>query len=414
MPRASASVALRLKPKSTKEFPTTDADIYFGNLDGQIQELTRLTRESPDLDANFLALSAAHHTRGRFRGDLREIQLGIDTLGVCLKKTPDNAQCLLMRAEQEQSLHRFGQAREDLEHAKKFDADPVRVATLEMDLDWNAGRYATAIEAIRKARIAHPSFSTWLREAQLNHDLGLENDADAAFEAAEDRIVDTGPLLVAHLNVQRGMQKVQTGRIEEACVFFRAAVERIPNYVAGNEHLAEALRMLGKNDEATRIYEKVVQLTDDPEFLHALAELYAANGKTKEAAELESKALAGYEVLLREYPEAMYWHGSEFFMAIGKPQRALELLQKNVALRPNSVSFVALANAELANNRMQDAKLSIDKALAMPVVSASLFWTASRIYRRLGDAPTADKFRARAETLNPRIARDEPEESDPR
>jgi Tfp pilus assembly protein PilF len=105
----------------------------------------------------------------------------------------------------------------------------------------------------------------------------------------------------------------------------------------------------------------------------------------------------------------MYWHASEFYMATGDVKQALVLLRKNVTLRPNSTSYVALARAELANGRASDAKGSIDKALAMPLVSASLFWTASRIYRRIGDAAKADGFRARAEKLNPRITRDEPD-----
>jgi tetratricopeptide (TPR) repeat protein len=182
----------------------------------------------------------------------------------------------------------------------------------------------------------------------------------------------------------------------------------MPADVAANEHLTETLHMLGKNEEATRIYETVVKLTDDPEFSHALAGLYAASGKAKESQELEAKARAGYAALLAKYPEAMYWHASEFYMATGEVRQALELLRKNVSLRPNSTSFVALARAELANGRANDAKVSIDKALAMPVVSASLFWTASRVYRITGDAAAADKFRSRAEKLNPRIAADEP------
>jgi hypothetical protein len=69
---------------------------------------------------------------------------------------------------------------------------------------------------------------------------------------------------------------------------------------------------------------------------------------------------------------------------------------------------VALARAELANGRTADAKTAIDKALAMPIRSASLFWTASRIYRSAGDVASADAFRDRAKRLNARIDADEP------
>jgi tetratricopeptide (TPR) repeat protein len=305
---ASAPRVLRGKPKSAAELPTTRAEIFLANLDAQIDELTRLTRAQPDTTPNLLLLSAAHHTRGRFRGDLDEIQLGIDQTSTCLKLEPDNPLCPLMRAEQEQSLHRFPEARADLERAKALGADRKRVSALALELDWNSGNYDAAIPAIRGARVAHPSTATWLREAELEHSLGHEAEADAAFEAAEDLLEDTSPLVIAHLDIQRGIQKVETGRLEEAVTFFRAAVERMPTYIAANEHLAETLHMLRQNDEATRIYEDIVARSTDPEFFHALAELYATSGRPEhpeKAAALRAKAQAGYAALLVKYPEAM-------------------------------------------------------------------------------------------------------------
>ena len=398
-----AAKKLRGRPKAASELATTDAQIYLGNLDGQIAELTRLTREHPDLISNVHMLSAAHHVRGRYRGDLDEIQLGIDEASACMRLDPENAGHALMRAEQEQSLHRFKEARQDLERARQLGASPSRVLDLETELDWNDGLYDKAILAIRKARLERPSSATWMREAQLNHDLDREDDADAAFEAAEDLITDTAPLPVAHLNVQRGIQKSQRGLLEEACGFFREALSRMPSYVAANEHLAEALHALGRDDEATAIYEKVVTLSDDPEFLHALAALYAVRGRPAESRELEAKARARYDDLLQRYPEAMYWHASEFYLATGDTKRALDLLRKNITLRPNSTSYVALAHAELANGRVADARTSIDRALGMPVRSASLFATASAIYGQAGEITAAEAFRARARRMNPRL-----------
>ena len=206
--------------------------------------------------------------------------------------------------------------------------------------------------------------------------------------------------------MQRGIQKKDRGRLEEACLFFREAVARVPTYVAGNEHLAEALHALGRDDEAMAIYEQVVRLSDDPEFSHALADLYAAHGKSAEAHALETNARTGYAQLLEKYPEAMYWHASEYYAAVGNLGRAIDLLRKNVVLRPNSASYVALARAELESGHLAEARAAIDKALAMPVRSASLFWTAALVYERAGDAPSAATFRERARGSNPRIELD--------
>lgn len=405
---APAQGGLRRRPKTAKELPTTSGDIWLENLEGTIAELERLVSERPEIGQNLQKLASARHLRGRVRGDVGEIALGVDHLTKCLEAQPEDATCALMRAEQEQSLHRFEQARKDLELARREGADPVRVVELETELDWNAGRYDEAMARIRKARIERPSTATWIREAQLAYDLGADAEGEAAFERAEDLIADTTPFVVAHLNVQRGIQLAARGKLDEACLFFREAVARLPAYVAANEHLAEALHRLGRDEEATTIYEEVVRRSDDPEFAHALAELYEQRGRSEEARALRAKARARYDELLEKYPEAMYWHASEFYLSIGEKKKALELLQKNVALRPNSTSLVALARAQLANDLVDEARASIDGALAMPVKSASLFWTASLVRRRSGRAEEADALRERARALNPRIEADEP------
>lgn len=386
---------------------TTSEEIYLSNLEGQIHELERLSKEAPSNTSLLPRLAAARYTLARFHNDPDELQAAIDVLDACLKAMPDDVMCLLARAEQEQSLHRFPQARADVEKAKKLGGDATRIADLEAELDFNDGKYERAIAAIRKARAERPSSPTWMREAQLEHDLGDDAKSDAAFDQAEKEISDTSPLPVAHLEMQRGIQNVARGKLEGAVAYFRRAVARMPSFVAANEHLAETLRWLGKKDEAIAIYENVVKLSNDPEFAHALAELYRAAGREADAKPLEEKARAGYERLLAKFPEAMYWHGSEFFASVGDTKRSLELLRKNLVLRPNSTSYVALARAEHAAKNDGAARKAIDAALAMPIVSASLFWTAHEIYLRSADA--ADKAKApgfaeRAKTLNPRIA----------
>lgn len=394
--------AIRTAPKSARELPTTDGDIFLGNLEGQTRELARLVAEHPEIPQNRQRLSSSRNLLGRIRGDVDELQRGIDDASTCIRLAPDAAECRLLRAEQEQSLHRFAAAADDVAEAKKLGAPPARVADVETELAWNAARYDEAIAAIRRAARERPGPATLLRLAQLEHDLGKDEASDAAFVAAEDRVTDTGPMPVSHLYLQRGIALTDRGRLEDAVVFFREAVRRMPAYVAASEHLAETLHLLGKDDEATAIYTRVVASSDDPEFAHALARLHAAHGRAAEAKALEDKAETRTRELLATYPEAMYWHAAERYLELGQADRARALLEKNAALRPNSTSFVALARAQLDAGDLADAKATIEKALAMPVVSAKLFAIASRVEERLGDAAKARAHRERALALSPR------------
>ena len=402
--------ALRMRPKTQAELPTTAGDIYVGNMEGQLEASQRVLKYDPKSAPKVAAIAAMQYAVGKFRGDLDMIAAGIDTQGKAIALDPNNGQRYVVRASQEQTLHRFKQAHADLDEAKKLGAPAEDIAAQEQELDWNEGKYDTAIRSIHEAAARKKDLYTLAREAQLHHDLGEYDAAEREFEQAEDSFdTDTSPLPVAWLYVQRGIHLEKIGKPEIAVLFFREAVARIPKYVMASEHLAEALHMLGKDDEARAIYEDITHRSTDPEFMGALAGVYRKLGMTKEADALKAKATARYGELLVKYPEAMYWHASEYFLGEGgDPKKARDLLLKNVELRPNSTSWVALARAQLAAGDAPGAKTSIDKALAMPLVGAELFWTAARAYKAAGNAAKSTEYATRAKTLDPLIDKTEP------
>lgn len=405
----SNATGAALGPGGMQKVPTTSAAIFRENFEGQIAELDFLHRADPGSVWKLQMLSDLHASHGKYAGDLDEIQLGIDQISQCIEAEPNNSELLLDRANQQQTLHRFSHARADLARARQLGASEIRVGLVAQELDWNEGLYAEAIAAIKKTASRQRTSATVAREAQLYHDLGLRDESDRAFARAEDAVRDTSPLPVAWLDVQRGLHMTNTGRFDEAVAFFTAAVDRLPSYLMAKEHLAEALHLVGRDAEAISIYEGIVKHSTDPEFMGALAKLYAAHGRLPEARELTSRASAGFDQRLRTYPEAMYWHAAQFFLDQGNdPRKALALLRQNVAIRPNSESYTALARAELANGLNEDARVSIERALAMPVRSGDLFWTAARVYRRLGAETKSGQFAALARDVNAAIERLEP------
>ncbi len=404
----AAPPALRGKPRTQAELATTSATLFLANLDGQVEAMEKILKFDPKSAPKLNMLSSAHYVRGKHRGDLDEIQQAIDITTSAIKLEPANPALYISRADQEQTLHRFPEARADIEKAKTLGATGDDIGAVIQELDWNDGKYDSAIASIHAAA-TKPSLYTLAREAQLHHDLDEQEACDREFEQAEDLLRDTSPIPLAWIDVQRGLHKMKTGKFEDAVLFYREAVARIPSFVMANEHLAEALHFVGKDDEAIAIYEDITKRSPDPEFMGALASLYRDKGKTKEADALKAKATARYAELLTKYPQAMYWHASEFFMSEGaNPKKALELLTKNVALRPNSISYVALARAQLATNDAKGAQASIEKALAMPIKSAELYWTAARVYTSVKDAAKASEFSTKAKAFNPAIEKTEP------
>jgi tetratricopeptide (TPR) repeat protein len=394
---------LRGVPKGEKELPTTAGVIAWANMEGQIQALAQDVASRPKDVYALRPLGAQKYRHGRVTGDLDEIDESIKLVTRCLEidKKPDE---YVERAAREQSLHRFKAAQADLDQGKKLGANADWLASVQADLDWNAGKYEPAIVFIRAQRQKSASAGTWTREGTLELELGNYEAADRAFEAAEDMMDDTSPFPVAQLDMTRGIQKQRQGLLLAAVAFFREAVRRLPQHVGAREHLAETLVWLGQDDEATKIYEEITKTSTDPEFMGALSSLYRAHGKTAEADALHAKAAARYDELIKKYPEAMYWHAAEFFGGDGKdPKKALDLLKKNLDLRPNATSQTALAKAYLANGFPKEAKEQIDKALAAPADEAKKHWVCAAVYKKLGDAAKSDACASRAKSMNPMI-----------
>ncbi|MFL6263770.1 MAG: tetratricopeptide repeat protein [Thermoanaerobaculia bacterium] len=402
---AVETAALRGAPLGPRELPTTSARIYLGNVERQIRALEAGVRREPaNLDAR-RELAALQHMHGVFREDLDEIQSGIEQIGECIRRSSGSGPFWLLRASQELSLHRFREAQADLERARVLGAGSNAAAAVEQELDWNQGRFEKAIASIRAAARARPTVDTMARLARLEHDLGNYEAADRAFEQAEDLIVDPNPIPVAWLSLQRGRHKLDLGEYDQAVVFFSEALARVPSYPAAREALGEAFHLLGRDEEAAAQYRQILEQDPRSDVAADLALLYRAMGRPSEAAALALRARQRYEELLIRYPEAMYWHAAAFFLAQEEPGRALQLLSLNLTLRPDSPAWTAHARALFALGRMDDARRSIDRALAMPVVSADLYWTASLIYAAAGDKPQSELLARRAREHDPDIAR---------
>lgn len=389
------------RPRTQAELPTTSESIFLGNLEGTVSAARKAWDKNGSPSSAILLVGPLAQT-GELRADLDRIAEAVEIAGEALKKAPKDVRLLLARADANATLHRFDAALADAKLAHELEASDHTEALLA-DLAWQRGDYEAAIPAIRKAA-QKPSFGSLVRLAQLELDLGNVKAAEQAFARAETRIKDVSPVPVAWLSVQRGLLYLHTGRFEQAERFYLEAVARLPSYPMALEHLAEIEALLGKREQAVKRYRDVIAKTENPEFMAALAGVLDDLGKKAEADELRKRAGKRYHELLKRHPEAMYWHAADFFLEDGgEPKRALELLKKNAKLRPGADSFVALAGAELENGKIDDAAKSIERALASPLRSAELDWTAARVKLAQGKTEDAKRHENKARAHNPKI-----------
>jgi tetratricopeptide (TPR) repeat protein len=239
---------------------------------------------------------------------------------------------------------------------------------MQTELRWNQGDYTAAISEIRALAESSSNVAAVARSAKLEQDLGNFCKAEELFCRAEDLIVESDPFLVAWLFVQHGELLIDVGQAEQAKEFFREAMARLPDYVAAHEGYGRALALCGENERALRVLENCAAKSRSPELMAQLGSLSGLQGRLQDADTWISAAGREFEILVAKYPEAMYWHAGQFYLKEGNnPARTEELLVENAKLRPNSESWFALAQAQLANGKIDDARESVTKILGKPV-----------------------------------------------
>jgi tetratricopeptide (TPR) repeat protein len=348
-------------------------------------------------------------TEGRIFDDITKVDEARVHARDLARRNPTSARAAILLGELELSLHRIPEARAALTAARRLGAGEAKVAHLATELEWLAGDARAAIVAIRgAAEAASAGPAELLRLGTLELELGNYDAASDASRRVDARLEPGDVLQEATLHLYRGLLAEARGRVGEAEEHLVRSLDALPSFVPAADHLAE---LKAKDDEletARKLYERLVTTSPNPEFVFGLAGVEERLGKTDDARKNRQKARELYEDLLRRFPEAMAWHGAEFFTGIGDARRAASLLRDNLAVRPNGTSRYALARAELEIGELATARELIDAALSDPPRSAPMLWTAARIHAESGDVAGACRHAAASLALRPTIREQEP------
>jgi len=232
--------------------------------------------------------------------------------------------------------------------------------------------------------------------------VGEFDTADALYQEALDAYHGKSMEPIAWMHLQRGLMDLARGRYEDALAHYRESETWLRGYWLIDEHIAEVTLLLGKPEEAKALYLDIIERTNNPEFMDAMAGVLLEEGKKDEAAAYVAKADARYRELMAKFPEAAYGHALEHYLEFGEGAKlVVELAEKNHALRPNTDAKVLLAQAYLKAERVPDAKKVIEEALATPWNTADLHATAAKVFRAAGDATKADDELAKAKAIDP-------------
>ena len=356
---------------------TLSGDQYVALLEERTLQWQQAVYEQPNSLPLLSQLAPSIYRLGVYAGDLYRVSQAIGYMSRAIilaekNNAPALPQLYLSRAAMHLTLHQFSRASYDIERAEQLGNDPPILWLLQGELYWNLGDYNKAQGLIKKAANQAPNLRSMTRLAIFYFRTGRYEEAQKIFNDAEKHIDVTNPIQTAWYYVQWGITYLDHQQFTQAETYFRQATSIAPNYVLALEHLAETLASQGKITESIGYYQHVLTLSNSPEFVSALADVYKEQGDTEKANTLAEQAKTAYDELLAFFPEAMYQHAADFYHAYGEHQTALKLLKSNTSLRPNSESYHLLAQAQWTMGQTAQAQQSLLQALKGPLISPEL------------------------------------------
>ncbi|MGH9786999.1 MAG: tetratricopeptide repeat protein, partial [Terriglobia bacterium] len=199
---------------------------------------------------------------------------------------------------------------------------------------------------------------------------------------------------IAHLELSRG-------RVAAADQLLPAAFELFPDYHYALSQRAKVRTAQQRHAEAADLLRQLVQVAPNPENFYPLAEALDRAGRREEAQaafeEFEQKALREVEWADNANRELIFYYADH----ARKPAEALWIAQKEFARRQDVYTLDAYAWALYVNGEYVEARQQIERALAVGIRDAKLFYHAGAITAKLNDRLAAEKYLRESLQLNP-------------
>jgi len=308
-------------------------------------------------------------------------------------RNPQSQEALLLRAHVLQNLHRFKESetlarRLVQQRGLSFDYGLLGDALMEQ------GKLHDAVEAYQRMMNLKPDLRAYARAAHMRW---LKGDLEGAIEAMQLAASAGSPQdaeSAAWANTRLAFYDFQAGRVSEAeqrCAF---ALSLQSDYAPTLLLKGKMLLAQHRFPQAVDALQKAARLNPLPEYQWTLAEALRVAGKENEASEIEARlcqrgassdprTLALYLATRRESPET-----------------ALRLAREEFDSRSDVFSHDALAWSLVAAGNLAEAQSEMQRALAEGTEDARLFFHAGIIASQAGQSANAERWLSKASDLS--------------
>ena len=198
--------------------------------------------------------------------------------------------------------------------------------------------------------------------------------------------------------LQQAVDAHKEGRLDEAEINYRKAIELNPKNASTHYNLGVNLQIRGRSNEAEASYKKAIEIK--PNFTEAynnLANLIKNFGRLDEAEINYKKAIE----IKPNFAEA-YCNLGIMQKELGKFEEAEINYKKAIEIKPNFAdAYNNLGTIQKDLGRLDEAEINYKKAIEIKPNFAEAYLNAGRIFKELGQITNAVKYFEQALKINP-------------
>ncbi len=362
----------------------------------EIQRAQDAVRAAPDQARAYARLARAFLVRRRETGDPALNGYAQDALLAAQARDPRDPDVMTVAILDLHDRHQFRDARTAARELVRAAPSDATGHLLEGDAALELGDYDGAEQAFQRALDLSLDLRTYSRGAYLRW---LHGDVDGALELMDLAIGSAGPKSrepAAWCFVEVGDMLRRRGDLRRADAAAERALALVDGYLPARALQARVRAARGEREAAIAEMQAVADTTHTAEHLLALADMQAAAGRVREAAEnlTEAEKLAGHDPL----PIAAYLarHAAE-------PARALALAEKAEADRPSVFASAVHALALARAGRAEEALAAARRARRLGTPAAEIYLAEALAESAGGNRARAKAALARAKEIEPQV-----------
>lgn len=405
---AAGTYFLAFKHEKTVELPAlslrggnANASTEFLNAQKTVDYYREEIKKKPDVIKNYIELAQLFLQEARVTGRHHEyIPKAQSLLEQALKRDPESYEANVTKATMLMTMHQFEEAKKLAEWTVRQRPYAAIGYGVLCDALVELGMYDEAVKTCDKMMSIRPDLRSYARVSYLRE---LNGDADGAIEAmkmAADAAVP-GQENRAWALYNLGKLFLNRGNLDTAAYIFNGILQERTDYAFALSGLAQVKRAQGKTREAVELLSKASQIMPEHAFVEQLADVYRSNGQNESADGVAKIVLNMFDQhekggwnINREYAMFCANHGMNL-------QDALQRAKKEYDARPNNIDVLeTYAWALYKNGKANDAAPFIEQAMRLNSRNYNLFNHAAMIYSAAGMKEKAQLYTDRAKTEN--------------